>query len=119
MAYMWDWWGNVEDMLILGMIVLVLVATAGLTLLKASRELDAADDSTDDMALGPVAGFVDDSLLRTRTAVDTLIQPDVSVAEVRPSRHALRERATTYGVFGLGLLGIAAFVVVGLVLMGS
>jgi hypothetical protein len=102
-------------MLILGMIVLALVATAGLTLLKASRELDAADDSD----LGPVAGFVDEGLLRTRTAVDTLIQPDVGVGEVRPSRYALRERATTYGVFGLGLVGIAAFVVIGLVLMGS
>ena len=32
-----DWWGNVEDMLIFGMIVLALLATAGLTLIKASR----------------------------------------------------------------------------------
>ena len=45
--------------------------------------------------------------------MDTLIQPDVTVAEVRPSRHALRERATTYAVFGLGLVGITAFIVVG------
>ena len=37
---------------------------------------------------------------------------------MRPSRHALRERATTYAVFGLGLVGIAAFVVIGLVLLG-
>jgi hypothetical protein len=102
-------------MLILGMIVLALLAAAGLTLVKASRELEAADDSD----LGPVAGFIDESLQRTRTAVDTLIQPDATLAEVRPSRHALRERATTYGVFGLGLVGIAAFVVIGLVLMGA
>jgi hypothetical protein len=102
-------------MLILGMIVLVLVAAAGLTLVKASRELEAADDSN----LGPVAGFIDESLQRTRTAVDTLIQPDATLAEVRPSRHALRERATTYGVFGLGLVGIAAFVVIGTVLLRS
>ncbi len=102
-------------MLILGMIALALVATAGLTLLKASRDLDAADDSD----IGSVAEFVDDRLLRTRTAVDTLIQPDVSVADVRPSGHALRERATTYAVFGLGLVGIAAFVVVGYVLLGG
>jgi hypothetical protein len=102
-------------MLILGMIVLVLVAAAGLTLVKASRELEAADDSD----LGPVAGFIDESLQRTRTAVDTLIQPDATLAEVRPSRHALRERATTYGVFGLGLVGIAAFVVIGTVLLRS
>jgi hypothetical protein len=101
-------------MLILAMIILALVATAGLTLVKASRDLDAADDSD----LGPVTGFVDQSLQRTRTAVDTLIQPDVTVAETRPSRYALRERATTYGVFGLGLVGIAAFVAVGYVLMG-
>jgi hypothetical protein len=96
------------------MIVLALVAAAGLTLVKAGRELEAADDSD----LGPVTGFIEESLMRTRTAVDTLIQPDVTVAEVRPSRHALRERATTYGVFGLGLVGIAAFVVIGLVLIG-
>lgn len=115
MEYSWDSWGNVGGMLIFGMIVLALVATAGLTLIKASRDLDAGDDSD----LGPVAGFVDESLQRTRTAVDTLIQPDVSVAEARPSRHALRERATTYGVFGLGLVGIAAFVVIGIVLIGG
>jgi hypothetical protein len=102
-------------MLILGMIVLVLVVTAGLTLVKASRDLDAADDSE----LGPVTGFVDERLQRTRAAVDTLIQPDIAPAEVRPSRHALRERATTYGVFGLGLVGIAAFVVIGYVLLGG
>jgi hypothetical protein len=115
MPHSWGWWGNVEDMLILGMIVLVLLATAGLTLIKASRDLEAADDSD----LGPVAGFVDERLQRTRVAVDTLIQPDIAPADVRPSRHALRERATTYGVFGLGLVGIAAFVVIGYVLLGA
>jgi hypothetical protein len=102
-------------MLILGMIVLALVAAGGLTLVKASRELEAADDSD----LGPVTGFIDESLLRTRTAVDTLIQPDATLAEVRPSRHALRERATTYAVFGLGLVGIAAFAVIGTLLLRS
>ena len=102
-------------MLILGMIALALLATAGLTLIKASRDLDAADDSD----LGAVTGFVDERLLRTRTAVDTLIQPDVTAADVRPSTHALRERATTYGVFGLGLVGIAAFVAIGYVLLGG
>jgi hypothetical protein len=110
-----DWWGNVEVMLIFGMIILALLATAGLTLIKASRDLDAADDSD----LGAVTGFVDERLRRTRTAVDTLIQPDSSAADVRPSRHALRERATTYGVFGLGLVGIAAFVAIGYVLLGG
>lgn len=105
-------------MLVLGMVLLALVATAGLALVKAGRDIDAADgDGHAD--LGLVAGFVDDNLQRTRTAVDTLIQPDVTVAEVRPSRHALRERATTYAVFGLGLVGIAAFVVVGLVLLSG
>jgi hypothetical protein len=102
-------------MLILGMIALALLATAGLTLIKASRDLEAADDSD----LGAVTGFVDERLQRTRTAVDTLIQPDVTPADLRPSRHALRERATTYSVFGLGLVGIAAFVVIGYVLVGA
>jgi len=103
-------------MLVLGMILLALVATAGLALFKASRDIEAADAS-DHSGLGLVAGFVDDNLQRTRTAVDTLIQPDVTVAEVRPSRHALRERATTYAVFGLGLVGIVAFVVIGSLLV--
>jgi len=115
MAWSWGWWGTVDDMLILGMIALALVALAGLTLLKASRDLDNADDSD----LGPLAEFVDDSLRRTRTAVDTLIQPDVTPADTRPSRHAIRERATTYAMFGLGLVGIAAFVVIGVVLLGA
>jgi hypothetical protein len=115
MARSWDWWGTVEVMLILGMIALILVATAGLTLLKAGRDLDSADDTTP----GAVAGFVDDSLMRTRTAVDTLIQPEATLAETRPSRHAMRERATTYALFGLGLVGIVAFVVIGSVLLGG
>ena len=104
-------WGTVENVLILGLILLVLVASAGLALLMTGRDLDAREEP------GPITSFLDDGLLRTRTAVDTLIQPDVTVAEVRPSRHALRERATTYAVFGLGLVGIAAFVVIGLVLV--
>lgn len=97
----------------LGIVLVIAAATAGLTLLKAGRDIDArkGDD------LGLVAGIVDGSLSRTRAAVDTLIQPDVAPAEVRPSRHALRERATTYAVFGLGLVGIAAFLVIGIVLL--
>ena len=51
--------------------------------------------------------------------MDTLTQPDVTAAEVRPTRHALRERTTTYAVFGVGLVGIAASIVVGLVLVRS
>ena len=97
----------------LGIVLVIAAATAGLTLLKAGRDIDAREG--DD--LGLVAGIVDGSLSRTRTAVDTLIQPDVAPAEVRPSRHALRERATTYAVFGLGLVGIAAFLVIGIVLL--
>jgi hypothetical protein len=99
-------------LIVLGIIIVIVAATVGLALLKAGRDIDARDDDA-----GLVAGLVDGSLNRTRTAVDTLIQPDVTVAEVRPSRHALRERATTYAVFGLGLVGIAAFVVIGLVLL--
>ena len=109
-------WGTVEVMLIvLGIVLVLALATVGLALVKAGRDIDAATAADSDAGL--VAGLVDGSLSRTRTAVDTLIQPDVTVAEVRPSRHALRERATTYAVFGLGLVGIAAFVVIGMVLL--
>lgn len=109
-------WGTVGGMLIvLGIVLVITAATAGLTLLKAGRDIDTREGGD----AGLVAGLVDGSLARTRTAVDTLIQPDVAVAEVRPSRHALRERATTYAVFGLGLVGIAAFIVVGIVLLDA
>ena len=99
---------------ILGLLALVLVVTAGLTLLKAGRDLDAADDTDP----GAVAGLVDDRLHRARTAVETLVTPDVREADLRPSQAAHRNRAATYAVFGLGLVGIAAFIVVGLVLLG-
>ena len=105
-------------MLILLGIVLLALAVIGLALVKTSRDIENADAS-EHSGVGFVAGLVDDNLQRTRTAVDTLIQPDVTVAEVRPSRHALRARATTYAVFGVGLVGIAAFIVVGLVLVSS
>jgi hypothetical protein len=116
MACSWDWWGTVEDMVlwILGLLTLLLVVTAGLTLLKAGHDLDAADDSD----AGAVAGLVDDRLHRARAAVETLVMPDVRPADLRPSADAHRNRAATYAMFGVGLIGIAAFVVVGLVLLG-
>ena len=116
MAWPRDWWGTVEDMLlwILGLLALALVATAGLTLLKAGRDLDAADDAD----AGAVAGLVDDRLHRARTAVETLVTPDVRQADLRPSASAHHNRAATYALFGIGLVGIVAFVVVGLVLVG-
>ncbi len=98
--------------ILLGLLLLT-CATAGFALVKAGRDIETADAD----GPGPVAGFVDGRLQRTRTAVDTLMQPDLTVAEVRPSRHALRERATTYLVFGVGLVGIAAFLAVGLFLL--
>jgi hypothetical protein len=97
--------------LILGLIVVVLLGSAGLMLVLAGRNLESSEEP------GALTSFVDSGLQRTRTAVDTLIQPDVTAAEVRPSRHALSERATTYAVFGAGLVGIVAFVVVGMVLV--
>jgi hypothetical protein len=103
-------------MFVLGMILLALVATAGLALVRAGRAIDNADDPHD-ADLGPVSGFVDGNLRRTRTAVDTLIQPDATLAEVRPTRYALGERATTYSVFGVGLVGIVAFVAIGFTLL--
>ena len=99
---------------VLGMIVLAALATIGLALVKAGRDLDRRADDP-----GLLAGLVDGSLQRTRTAVDTLIQPDAAPGDVRPTGHAMGERATTYGVFGVGLLGIAAFVVVGILLLGG
>ena len=79
-------------------------------LLKAGRDLDTADDAD----AGAVAGLVDDGLFRARTAVETLVTPDVRDADLRPSAAAHHNRAATYAVFGIGLVGIAAFIVVGL-----
>jgi len=99
---------------ILGLLALILLATVGLMLLKAGRDLDTADDAD----AGAVAGLVDDGLSRARTAVETMVTPDVRDADLRPSAAAHHNRAATYAVFGIGLVGIAAFIVIGLVLLG-
>lgn len=110
-------------LLILCALVLVALVWSGVRLLWAGRQLDDATPTrAGHVPVAPadsLAAKVDDRLQRARTAVDTLIQPDVTLAETRPSRHATRERATTYAMFGLGLVGIAAFVVIGLLLLGS
>ena len=66
---------------------------------------------------GSVAAKVDGRLQRTRAAVETLVMPEVEREELHPSVGAFRDRAQTYVVLGTGLLGLAAVLVIGLVLV--
>jgi hypothetical protein len=64
-----------------------------------------------------VASKVDRRLQRTRAAVETLVMPEVEQEELHPSAGAFRHRAQTYVVLGAGLLGLAAMLVAGYLLL--
>ena len=100
---------------ILGLLTLLIVASAGLTLVKTGRDLEAGAHST---RTRKVAALVDDRLLRARTAVEVLIQPDVDVDDVLP-RSSAAHRGRTYAVMGIGLLGLGAAAALGWLLLGG
>ena len=107
-------------LLIVGALVLVSLLWVGVRLLLAGRQLDqvAADGSGTPVAQrGSVADKVDGRLQRTRAAVETLVMPEVEHGELRPSVGAFRDRAQTYVVLGACLLGLAAALVIGFLLV--
>lgn len=117
--------GTVEHvlvLLVLGALVLAGLLWVGVRLLLAGHQLD---DLTPDPTAAPVpvapsgsvAAKVDARLQRTRAAVETLVMPDVEHDQLHPSPGAFRERAQTYVVLGAGLLGLAACLVVGFLLL--
>ena len=113
-----------EDVLpleIIGAVVLVALLWVGVRLLWAGRQLDditPANSSRIPVApSGSVAAKVDRRLQKTRAALETLVMPEVEQEELHPSAGAFRDRAQTYVVLGTGLLGVAAMLVVGFLLL--
>jgi len=106
---------------IIGAIVLVVLVWFGARLLLAGRQLDRlTPEGSTRIPVAPrgsVAAKVDGRLQRARAAVETLVMPEAESAELHPSAGAFRDRAQTYVVLGLGLLGLAGALVVGFLLV--
>jgi hypothetical protein len=116
--------GTVKDvlaMLIIGAVVLTALLWVGVRLLLAGRQLDQlTPEGSTRIPVAPrgsVAAKVDGRLQRTRAAVETLVMPEVEREELHPSAGAFRDRAQTYLVLGTGLLGLAAALVIGFLLV--
>jgi hypothetical protein len=116
--------GTVEDvlaLLVIGVLVLASLLWFGARLLLAGRQLDQlTPEGSTRIPVAPrgsVAAKVDGRLQRTRASLETLVMPEVDRAELHPSAGAFRDRAQTYLVLGAGLLGLAAMLVVGFLLV--
>jgi hypothetical protein len=108
-------------LVILGALVLVVLFWVGARLLLAGRQLDElTPEGSTRIPVAPsgsVAAKVDSRLQRTRAALETLVMPEVEREELHPSAGAFRHRAQTYVVLGAGLLGVAAMLAIGILLM--
>ena len=106
---------------IVGALVLVVLLWVGVRLLLAGHQLDRlTPDGSTRIPVAPrgsVAAKVDGRLQRTRAAVETLVMPEVEREELHPSVGAFRDRAQTYAVLGICLLGLAATLVIGVLLL--
>ena len=116
--------GTVKDvlaLLIIATVILLALLWFGANLLRAGRQLDdvtpAGSTRIPVAPAGSLAAKVDSRLQRTRTAVETLVMREVEREELHPSAGAFRDRAQTYVVIGTGLLGLAAALVIGVLLM--
>jgi len=124
MCESWGDLGTVEDVLALeitGAVVLAALLWVGVRLLWAGRQLDdvtpAGSTRIPVAPTGSVAAKVDRRLQQTRAALETLVMPEVEREELHPSAGAFRDRAQTYVVLGTGLLGVAAMLVLGFLLL--
>ena len=108
-------------LVIIGAVLLAILLWMGVRLLWAGRQLDdltpAGSTRIPVAPSGSVAAKVDRRLQQTRSALETLVMPEVEREELRPSAGAFRDRAQTYVVLGTGLLGLAAALVIGFLLM--
>jgi hypothetical protein len=108
-------------LLILGVLVLAALVWGGSRLLLAGRQLDEVTPQGSTRIpvapAGSVAAKIDARLQRTRTALETLVMPEVEREELHPSAGAFRQRAQTYVVLGSCLLGLAATLVIGILLV--
>jgi len=107
--------------MVLGAIVLIALVWGGVRLLWAGRQLDeltpAGSTRIPVAPSGSVAAKVDRRLQQTRATLETLVMPEVDHEELHPSPGAFRHRAQTYVVLGTGLLGLAACLVIGILLL--
>jgi hypothetical protein len=104
-------------LIVLGVLLLAAFVWGGVRLLLAGRELDDGSTHAPVAPRGGVAHKVDQRLQNARATLETLVMPEVEQDELRPSAGAYRHRAQTYLVLGTGLLGLAAALVVGVVLV--
>jgi hypothetical protein len=116
--------GTVEDvlaLLIVAALVLLALLWFGANLLRAGRQLEEVTPTGSTRIpvapAGSVAAKIDARLQRTRSALETLVMPEVEREELHPSAGAFRDRAQTYVVIGSGLLGLAAMLVIGVLLV--
>jgi hypothetical protein len=116
--------GTVEDvlaLLIVAALVLLALLWLGANLLRAGRQLEEVTPTGSTRIpvapAGSVAAKIDARLQRTRSALETLVMPEVEREELHPSAGAFRDRAQTYVVIGSGLLGLAAMLVIGVLLV--
>lgn len=112
---------DVLALVIIAALVLVGLLWFGVHLLWAGRQLDdvtpAGSTRIPVAPSGSVAAKVDRRLQQTRAAVETLVMPEVEREELHPSAGAFRHRSQTYVVLGTGLLGLAAMLVIGFLLL--
>jgi hypothetical protein len=113
--------GDVLALIVIGVPVLAVLVWGGVRLLWAGRELDEVAPSGSTRApvaaSGSMADKVDRGLIRARAALETLVMPEVEHEELQPSTGAHRHRAQTYLVLGTGLLGLAASLLIGILLV--
>jgi hypothetical protein len=108
-------------LMVLGLLVLAVLLWVGGRLLLAGRQLDdVTPEGSTRIPVAPsgsLAAKVDARLQRARSTLETLVMPEVEREELHPSPGAFRQRAQTYVVLGAGLLGLAATLVLGFLLV--
>jgi hypothetical protein len=112
---------GVLPLVVIGSLVLAAFLWVGVRLLWAGRQLDDVTPTGSTRIpvapAGSVAAKVDRRLQQTRAALETLVMPEVEREELHPSAGAFRDRSQTYVVLGTGLLGLAAMLVLGFLLV--
>jgi hypothetical protein len=111
--------GGVFVLIVLGILLLAALAWGGVRLLLAGRELDEGTRGSNVPVAprGSLADKVDRRLHQTRVTLETLVMPEVEEDELAPSIGAYRHRAQTYLVLGAGLVGLAACLLIGILLV--
>jgi hypothetical protein len=107
-------------LLVPGALVLVVCLYLGVRLTWAGRQLDSVThaERIPVAPQGSVAAKVDARLERARTRVETMVSvEEVQAEDVAPLPGTYRNRAQTYSVLGVSLIGLAAAVAIGALLL--